>query len=150
MATKLDGFYVTQPPRFPVVLDCGDELITKQSDAAACDINNIIFQFTKTGQIDHINTSGGTYTDLPDTIDYQQSLHIIASASEAFDALPALMRKKYDNDPLVFLDALNNPKERDYLTEMGIFKPSQVPADAPSTVAPAAVVAPPAAAATPK
>jgi len=109
------------------------ELITKQSDAEACDINNIIYQFTKTGQINHINEQAASYTDLPNQLDYQESLNILQQAQEAFETLPALMRKKYDNDPALFLEALQNPDEREYLTEMGVFQrpPSPPPEASP-------------------
>jgi len=99
--------------------------------AAECDINNILKQFSKTGIINHINSNSQQYIDLPDNLDFQSSLQIIAEASDAFASLPSKVREHYQNDPSRFLGALQDPRERDYLTEIGVFKSPVVNAPAP-------------------
>ena len=63
--------------------------------AAECDINNILSQFSKTGIINHINQNAAQYIDLPDSIDFQQSLAIIQDATDAFASLPSKVREFY-------------------------------------------------------
>jgi len=117
---QLYSFY---QPHDPVQLDCGTELITKQSHKAECDINTILKQFSQTGIIDHINKHQAEYIDLPDNLDFQTSLDIINQANDAFASLPSLVRDHYQNDPARFLGALTDPSQRSKLEEYGIFKP---------------------------
>lgn len=87
--------------------------MTKQSFKDECDINNIVKRFEATGQIDHINQAAarGVYQDLPEALDLQRGLNIIAQAEEAFMALPADARAAFDNDPVKFVAAAYNPSE---------------------------------------
>lgn len=87
--------------------------MTKQSFKDECDINNIVRRFELTGQIDHVNAAAaqGLYTDLPDGIDLQASLNIVAQAEAAFMALPAAARAEFNNDPVEFVEAFNNPSK---------------------------------------
>jgi len=89
--------------------------MTKQSFKEECDINNIVRKFEATGIIDHVNqaASRGLYQDLPDGLDLQAGLNMIKQAEEAFMALPAATRAAFDNDPVLFVEAFNNPSEAD-------------------------------------
>jgi len=120
MTTATYSFYTPHPS---ITLDCGTEEITKQSHKAECDINTILSQFSRTGIIDHINNSPAEWLDLPDTMDFQQSLAVISEAQDAFASLPSQVRDYYQNSPAVFLGALTNPAEHDRLVEYGVLKP---------------------------
>lgn len=87
--------------------------MTKQSFKEECDINNIVRKFEATGQIDHINQAAaqGAYMDLPSGLDLQAGLDMIRQAELAFGALPADVRAEFDNDPVKFVDAFNDPTE---------------------------------------
>ena len=63
--------------------------MTKQEFVAECDINNIIKQYSATGQLKHISSRAaqGTYMDLPDDLDFQSSLETVRQAQEAFGTL---------------------------------------------------------------
>lgn len=114
-------------PHERVTLDCGDEMITKQEHKDECDIHNILKQYQRTGIITHVQSARATYTDLPDPVDFQESLHTIMIAEEAFGNLPAKVRDHFGNDPGRFLAAFNNPAEYDFLREVGILKPTTPP-----------------------
>lgn len=116
-----------------VTYSCGNELMTKQSHKAECDINNILSQFKRTGIITHITAQQPIYQDLPDTMDYQESLHVIMNADAAFSTLPSVVRRYFDNDPAKLLAAINDPDMKDKLIELGVLrKPDQPqPAGAP-------------------
>lgn len=107
--------------------------MTKQSFVAECDINNIVKDFTTHGMVTHINEKAaqGAFIDLPDQIDYQASLEIARSAQQAFDALPAQIRKRFDNDPAKFLDFMHDPKSQDEAIALGLAVDTRPPAKAP-------------------
>lgn len=115
-----------------------DELVTKQSMKAEADINNILTQFKKTGIITHISKQQPIYTDLPDQMDYQQSLHIMMEADEAFATLPSVVRRAFDNDPANLLAALRDPNRREELMDLGIINkpPAPRPPGNPQTILP--------------
>lgn len=98
---------------------------TKQEFREQCDINNVIKQFTATGQINHISAAAarGAFMDLPDDLDYQSSLNIVLKAEESFMALPAKVRDRFDNDPATFLAFVDDPKNADELVKLGIRNP---------------------------
>lgn len=114
-------------PRRRVVLDCGDELITKQSHKDECDIYRILNQYQRTGIITHVQSARPTYQDLPDPMDYQQSIHILMEAERAFDNLPARVRAHFSNDPASFLSAFADPAQHDTLREFGLLKAQEAP-----------------------
>lgn len=123
-------------PRRRVGLDCGTEVMTKQSHKDECDIYRILNQYQRTGIITHVQKARARYDDLPDSMDYQQSLHIIMEAEQAFSALPAKVRAHFDNDPGAFLQSFADPKQHDTLREFGLLKPAQAPAPSPATPPP--------------
>lgn len=115
-----NSFYY--PRRLRVQLSCGTELITKQEFKDESDINNILTQYKKTGIINNIMQQQPIYSDLPDDLDYQNSLHITSQASEAFDTLPATVRRYFQNDPQQLLAAIGNPDMRTTLEELGVLQ----------------------------
>jgi len=116
--------------------------MTKQSFKDECDINNIVRKFEATGQIDHINQAAarGVYQDLPSGLDLQAGLEMIRQAEEAFMALPAAARSEFDNDPVLFVEAFNNPtpaqQERFVALGLATARPSPTPAPEPVKPAP--------------
>lgn len=108
--------------------------LTKQSFVAECDINNIIKQYSATGQVRHISAQAaqGRYMDLPDDIDFQNSLEIVRQAGEAFASLPSGVRTRFSNDPAEFLDFMSNPANQEEIIKMG-FATDNRPPKAPET-----------------
>lgn len=123
-------------PRRRIQLDTGDLLMTKQSHKDECDIYRILNQYQRTGIITHVQSARPTYTDLPDHLDYQQSLHILMEAEETFAALPARVRAHFDNDPGAFLAAFSDPSQESTLREFGFLKPKEAPNEPSATPLP--------------
>lgn len=109
----------------------------KQSFVAECDINNILKQYSATGQLRHIsaNFQQGAYQDLPDNLDFQEALNIVKEGEIAFASLPSKTRDRFQNDPSSFLEFLNNPENRDEAVKLGLVK-SSPPAPAGSSPEP--------------
>lgn len=114
-------FYRSQRKR--VAINCGDQLITKQSHKEECDIYNILRQYQRTGIITHVQNARPTYQDLPSNVDYQSAMNTLIQADAAFAALPAKVRDHFDNDPAAFLAAFSDPKQEATLRGFGLLRP---------------------------
>lgn len=115
--------------------------MTKQSFAAECDINNIIKQYRVTGMVTHISDQAqrGTYTDLPDPLDFQESLELVRSAEVSFASLPSKIRDRFANDPGRFLAFCSDPANLKEMGELGLLNTPpapQPPAEQPPPVNP--------------
>jgi len=99
--------------------------MTKQEFVRECDINNVIKQFKQPGMYNQMLAASdrGTYRDLPDSVDFQESLHTIMVAENAFMTLPAKIRERFGQDPAEFLAFLTNPENADEARKLGILKP---------------------------
>lgn len=94
---------------------------TDQSQAADCDINNIVKRYKKTGQISHLAKTKGVYADLslmPSTL--IDAHELISQASNAFNSLPAQTRKKFGNDPEQMIQFINDPNNADEAIKLGL------------------------------
>lgn len=98
------------------------ESMTKQSEMDACDIHNVLKQFSQQGfeALVREKAATGQYADLPDEIDYQNSLNIVLAAQASFATLPSQVRERFANDPARFLDFLANPDNREDAVRMGL------------------------------
>lgn len=92
---------------------------TKQSMRAECDINNIMKKYAKTGAIDHFSKHGAQY-GFVSSMSLQESIHTVQRAQEMFMDLPASVRKKFDNDPALFLAFAQDRRNLDEMRELGL------------------------------
>ncbi|AXH76288.1 MAG: internal scaffolding protein [Microviridae sp.] len=108
----------------------------KQSFVPECDINNILKQYSATGQLKHINAKAqtGAYQDLPDEIDFQTSLNIVQQGRDAFATLPSKTRDRFGNDPANFLEFLADSKNAEEAIKLGLATAREQP-QAPRTPA---------------
>lgn len=115
---------------------------TKQADAPAADINNIMERYRKRGILDHLNANQARYEDVAD-IDFHQAATVVAQAQQTFDSLPAELRKRFENDPAVFVDFMSDDANLEESYELGVRKRPQEaveppnPAPGPADPAPA-------------
>lgn len=97
-----------------------EEARTEQSHERDCNINNIVAQFHKSGDLSLLQRAQGMFMDLTQlpiaeglhAHSYQNSLDFVIQVGQAFDALPATVRASYDNDPAKFMDAANKDPEK--------------------------------------
>ncbi len=95
---------------------------TKQYFRKECDINNIMARFQKTGVIDHFTTYGHSYGEVP-AIDLQEALNIAIDAEDMFDDLPSSIRDKFRNNPVEFLEFVQNQDNIEEMRELGLARP---------------------------
>jgi len=103
--------------------------MTKQEFQFECDINNVIKSFSQTGMFKHVSARAaqGSYEDLPDSFDFQESLHQVREAKEAFMSLPSKIRARFSNDPAEFLSFIHNPENEAEIRTLGLTKPPPPP-----------------------
>lgn len=99
---------------------------TKQSFKAECDINNILKKYRDTGILTHTRDSQPLYGDFSEITDYQGSLNQVIQAQEAFEQLPALVRKRFANDPGKFVEFVQDDKNYDEALKLGLLDPEKV------------------------
>lgn len=109
-------------PRHRVAISDWEPSMTKQSFQEMVNVNEIMRRFTGTGTITHLNTAAPNY-GYHSGHDFRESLEIIQKANESFDALPAIMRRQFNDNPAEFLDFVSNPENAPKMAEMGLLSP---------------------------
>lgn len=114
----------------------GEQTLTKQAFKDACDINQIMLRYQKTGIVDHVAKHGGNYADL-DGSTFLEHMQIVANAKTMFEELPSKARKAFDQDPAKFLDYVQDltPEKEQRLIDLGLAN-QRVPLQPESTPTP--------------
>lgn len=103
--------------------------LTRQEFKHECDLEKQVRRFAQTpdGAIALQNAQGFQenlqFGDVSDVPDYRTARDMVLSANDRFMQLPAQLRKKFDNDPAVFLDYCSNPENLDEMRKLGLAKP---------------------------
>jgi hypothetical protein len=126
--------------------------LTRQEFAEECDINTLMKRYEGHGQtINYLlaqPAQGGMYLDfaeLPqDLMGYMQFMD---KAKVAFMTLPAIVRKEFDNDPIMFCDFASDPENLEQMRAWDLAPKAKIPeVAAAATAAPTSSQAPAAAA----
>lgn len=103
---------------------------TQQDQAAACDINNILSTYMKTGVLPHQRDEHSLqYGDLSG-YDFEEAQNIVAKAKTLFEELPANVRSRFNHSPAEFLDFTADENNEDEMYELGLMnkpKPEVIP-----------------------
>lgn len=101
---------------------------TDQSFAQITDVNNIMANYVKTGQIKHLAKTQGLYADVSQIPDLDSALTQVTKAQQAFDNLPSHLRTRFGNSPVEFINFLQNNENREEAIKLGIIpKPPPTP-----------------------
>jgi len=119
-------------------LRCEDVSRTQQHFKDECDINTILTKFNVTGLLPE-NPLPPRYGDFSGIGDYHGALRAVRRAEDEFNALPAGLRARFDNDPALLIDFLALEANRAEAIDLGLI-PKPVPAvslpvEAPATEA---------------
>lgn len=96
--------------------------MTQQHMGQECDINTIMAKAMKTG----ILQSPGqrpklpTYGDFSEIGTFQDAHNLVMQARESFMKFPAIIRKKFNNDPGQMLAFLENPENKEEAIKIGL------------------------------
>lgn len=109
---------------------------TVQSQAKEADINNIVRNFGVTREIP-IRVTPPPITDFVDVFDFQSAMQVIMQAEESFSAMPADVRRRFDDNPAAFMEFCHDPKNLEEMRKLGLAKPADKPDNPPAPVPPA-------------
>lgn len=107
------------PPSNPIT-DYGPSR-TRQSDAYAADINNIMARYEETGVLPTVNR-GLFFADVSDVGGFDNAITLVHGIERAFLEYPPDLRKRFDNDPAKFVDFTQDPNNHEEMVEMGLLK----------------------------
>lgn len=91
-----------------------------QSARATTNINSIIANYRENQTSPVLNRRQPLYGDFTEPQDLQLCLDRVKAAQEAFQQLPANVRKAASNDPVEFLEMVNDPEGLEYLESLGL------------------------------
>lgn len=91
-----------------VTLKCEDPTRTQQNHVQDTLIENILKKYQTTGLVVNLNKQEPQYGEFPKVVDYKESLDAIRNVESEFAALDSHTRKKYDNDVMKFVEAVEN------------------------------------------
>lgn len=93
---------------------------TKQSEAPAADINNIVARFRKTGTLTHIASAMPQYGDYSNVDGYKEAVDQVMAAEAKFMELPPDIRAHVGNNVQNFIEFYEDEENLDYLVEKNL------------------------------
>lgn len=107
---------------------------TQQHFAEEVDINTIVRRFGLTGELptDVPMVLQGDFTNV---LDFQSAMDMVVQARESFDAQPASVRNRFDNDPQKFLAFVSDKANIDEAIKLGLVREESVQARAEALAA---------------
>lgn len=100
----------SSPAKRPFSQDFSEGGKTQQHFKESCNVNNIIAHFAATGIDPHANRLANKTFGYASSRTFAEALRHTAEIQSQFNALPAVERSSFDNDPGRWLDALTTPE----------------------------------------
>ena len=100
-------------------LACEEPSLAQQHFKEECDINTILQKFNITGLLPESPLSP-RYGDFTGIGDYHTALNRVIAAQDEFEALPAQIRARFDNDPSKLIEFLEDETNRPEAEELGL------------------------------
>jgi phage internal scaffolding protein len=100
-------------------LHCEDASLAQQHFKEECDINTILQKFNITGLLPEQPLSP-RYGDFTGIGDYHTAMNRVIAVQDEFEALPAQIRARFDNDPAQLIEFLENSDNRPEAEELGL------------------------------
>lgn len=94
----------------------------KQSFRESCDINRIVARALSGKAVEYFNKRPAGYADVSDVPDYRTALDRVIEARKVFDGLPAVVRKRFGNDPEEMVQFVRDEKNREEAEKLGLLK----------------------------
>lgn len=120
------GVFDFNKPHAPVSISDWEPSLARQEFQDECDINQIMMRFEK-GEAPSFTPRVPLYLDLtemPDTL--QGTLNLLNEAAASFNSLPALVRREFENDPVLFVEFASDPANLEQLRTWGLAPPKPV------------------------
>jgi phage internal scaffolding protein len=106
-----------------------DQILVEQQHKEDCDLNVIVERYVRDGTLpDNHKRTVPYYGDFTKPMDYLTAKEQLKRAEEAFMALGAEVRKRFDNSPAKLIEFLADKKNLDEAIKLGLVEPKK-PAD---------------------
>ena len=100
-------------------LHCEDASLAQQHFKEECDINTILQKFNITGLLPE-QTLSPRYGDFTGIGDYHTAMNRVLAVQDEFEALPAQIRARFENDPAQLIEFLENSDNRPEAEVLGL------------------------------
>lgn len=100
-------------------LACEEPSLAQQHYKDECDINTILERFNITGMLPQSSLSP-RYGDFTGVGDYHTALNRVIAVQDEFEALPAQIRARFNNDPAQLIEFLEDENNRPQAEELGL------------------------------
>lgn len=91
--------------------------------ADACQTDTIIRKYNMMGVNPFIASGGSQYLDTTQIPDFVCAQNAQIKVKEYFEGLPSDIRLEFNNDLMQFAEAVSDPRNADYLREIGVLAP---------------------------
>lgn len=108
---KVLGFSSDQPSK------------VQEQFADACQTDTIIRKYNMMGVNPFISAGDSQYLDTTQIPQFVVAQNAQVKVKEYFEGLPSDIRLEFNNDPMQFAEVVSDPKNADYLREIGVLAP---------------------------
>ena len=91
--------------------------------ADACQTDTIIRKYNMMGVNPFIAAGGSQYLDTTEIPSFVVAQNSQVKVREYFEGLPSDIRLEFNNDPMQFAEVVSDPRNADYLQEIGVLAP---------------------------
>lgn len=95
--------------------------------ADACQTDTIIRKYNTMGVNPFIASGGSQYLDTTEIPSFVAAQNAQVRVKEYFEGLPSDIRLEFNNDPMQFAEVVSDPRNAEYLRDIGVLAP--LPAD---------------------
>lgn len=95
------------------------ESLTQQQYAEQVDVNTLVRRFGVSGVLP-VARDAPKFGDFP-IMDLHVAMNVVTSTREAFDRLPATVRSRFQNDPRVLWEWMQDPENDAEAVRLGLF-----------------------------
>lgn len=113
------------PPKVPG-WNSDQESKVQEQFADACQTDTIIRKYNRMGVNPFIASGGSQYLDTTEIPSFVAAQNAQVRVKEYFDGLPSDIRLEFNNDPMQFAEVVSDPRNADYLREIGVLEPLPV------------------------
>lgn len=110
------------PPKIPGFSSDMESKVQEQF-ADACQTDTIIRKYNMMGVNPFIAAGGSQYLDTTQIPDFICAQNAQIKVKEYFEGLPSDVRLEFNNDPMQFAEVVSDPRNADYLREIGVLAP---------------------------
>jgi hypothetical protein len=110
------------PPKIPGFSSEMESKVQEQF-ADACQTDTIIRKYNMMGVNPFIAAGNSQYLDTTQIPSFVAAQNAQIRVKEYFEGLPSDIRLEFNNDPIQFAEVVSDPRNADYLREIGVLAP---------------------------